>query len=113
MSRPVLTTHVLDTSSGKPARDLFVELYKQKDDKWTLWHNTITSADGRIQFPFSSEVVGAATYKLKFNVADYYKQNNKETIYPYVEIVFKTTEGEHYHIPLILSPYSYSTYRGS
>ncbi|XP_046972409.1 uncharacterized protein LOC124539156 [Vanessa cardui] len=98
---------------GRPAAGMFVELYKKKDNGWTLWHNTVTSSDGRIQFPFSKESMAEGTYKLKFNVEDHYTRSNQETLYPYVEIVFKTKEDEHYHIPLLLSPYGYSTYRGS
>ncbi|XP_028163878.1 5-hydroxyisourate hydrolase [Ostrinia furnacalis] len=113
MSRPILSTHVLDTSSGRPAAGLFVELYKQKEEKWALWHSTMTNSDGRIQFPFSNDSMSEGTYKLMFKVGDYYKCNDKETFYPYVEIVFKTKQGEHYHVPLLLSPYGYSTYRGS
>ncbi|CAH2057997.1 unnamed protein product, partial [Iphiclides podalirius] len=113
MSRPVLSTHVLDTSSGTPAVGLFVELYKKRGDAWTLWHSTATSGDGRVQFPFSMESMAAGTYKLNFNVEDYYKKTEKTTLYPFVEIVFNTVEGAHYHIPLLLSPYGYTTYRGS
>ncbi|CAH0715135.1 unnamed protein product, partial [Brenthis ino] len=113
MSRPVLSTHVLDTSTGKPGVGIFVELYKKRGDSWTQWHNTVTSSDGRIQFPFSKESMSEGTYKLKFNIEDYYKRNDQETLYPYVEIVFNTKEDQHYHIPLLLSPYGYSTYRGS
>lgn len=87
MSRPVLTTHVLDTSTGQPGVGIFVELYKKRsDDGWTQWHNTVTSSDGRIQFPFSKESMSEGTYKLKFNIEDYYKRTNQETLYPYVEV---------------------------
>ncbi|VVC92690.1 unnamed protein product [Leptidea sinapis] len=113
MSRPVLSTHALDVSTGKPVYGLFVELYKKKDDSWIMWHNTVTSSDGRVQFPFTKDSMSAGVYKLKFKVEDYYKQWNKETLYPFVEIVFTTKEDEHYHIPLLLSPFGYSTYRGS
>ncbi|KAG6451711.1 hypothetical protein O3G_MSEX007320, partial [Manduca sexta] len=85
MSRAVLSTHVLDTSTGTPAVGLFVELYKKKDSSWTLWHNTVTTGDGRVQFPFSQDSMAPGTYKLKFNTADYYKSVDKETLYPYVE----------------------------
>ncbi|XP_014365761.2 probable 5-hydroxyisourate hydrolase R09H10.3 [Papilio machaon] len=113
MSRQVLSTHVLDTTSGSPAVGLFVDLYKQRDESWTLWHSTTTSGDGRVQFPFSQDSMAPGTYKLKFNVEDYFKKNDKTTLYPFVEIVFKVSEGAHYHIPLLLSPYGYTTYRGS
>ncbi|XP_037967108.2 5-hydroxyisourate hydrolase isoform X1 [Plutella xylostella] len=113
MSRLVLSTHVLDTSTGKPAVGVFVELYKDKEPNWVQWHNTATNTDGRIQFPFSKDSMAEGTYKLKFNVGEYYERNGKESLYPYVEIVFKVKDGEHYHIPLLLTPFGYSTYRGS
>ncbi|RVE42046.1 hypothetical protein evm_013304 [Chilo suppressalis] len=113
MSNIVLSSHVLDTASGKPAVGLFVELYKRKDNNWLLWHNTMTNSDGRIRFPFTEDSMGAGIYKLHFNVGDYFQGMDKETFYPYVEIVFKIKQGEHYHVPLLLSPFGYSTYRGS
>lgn len=113
MSSTVLSSHVLDTSTGRPAAGLFVQLYKNKEDSWMLWHNTATNADGRIVFPFTKDSMDAGTYKLVFNVEHYYKASEKETIYPSVEIIFKTEEDQHYHIPLLLSPYGYTTYRGS
>ncbi|CAB3225675.1 unnamed protein product [Arctia plantaginis] len=113
MSRPVLSTHVLDTSTGTPAAGVYVELHKKFGSSWTLWHNTATSTDGRVVFPFTNDTMAEGTYKLLFKVGDYYKTLDKETLYPYVEITFNTKEGQHYHIPLLLSPYGYSTYRGS
>ncbi|KAL4709614.1 hypothetical protein ACJJTC_007345 [Scirpophaga incertulas] len=113
MSRPILSSHVLDTSTGRPAAGLSVELYKKKDENWVIWHSTMTNSDGRIMFPFSKDSMAEGTYKLHFKVDDYFKSMDKETFYPFVEIFFKTKEGEHYHVPLLLSPYGYSTYRGS
>lgn len=113
MSRPVLSTHVLDTSNGKPAAGLFVELHKKKDNSWTLWHNTMTTSDGRALFPFTQESMAEGTYKLMFKVGDYYKMHDTDTLYPHVEITFNTKDGQHYHIPLLLSPFGYTTYRGS
>lgn len=81
-----LSTHVLDTSIGRPAAGLFVELYKQKSSEWILWHNTVTSTDGRIQFPFTEDSLQAATYKLKFNIEQHYKKCNVDTLYPYIEV---------------------------
>jgi 5-hydroxyisourate hydrolase len=86
MSRPILSSHVLDTSNGRPAAGLFVELYKKKDDKWVLWHNTMTNSDGRMLFPFTSDSMEEGTYKLYFKVGDYFKCMDKETFYPYVEV---------------------------
>lgn len=84
MSRAVLSSHILDTSTGKPASGVRVELYK-KESSWTLWHNTATNADGRILFPFSKDSMAAGTYKLVFKVEDYYRTLNTDTLYPYVE----------------------------
>lgn len=87
MSRPVLSTHVLDTSTGVPAANVFVELHKQRDgDSWTQWHSAMTSRDGRVQFPFTKESMGPGTYKLRFNIGEYYEKLGKETIYHFVEV---------------------------
>lgn len=86
MPRPVLSTHVLDTSTGQPASGLYVELFKNKGNSWTLWHSTMTTSDGRIQFPFSNDSMAEGTYKLLFKVGDYYKMIDKETLYPIVEV---------------------------
>ncbi|KAJ0171715.1 hypothetical protein K1T71_012478 [Dendrolimus kikuchii] len=113
MSRPVLSTHALDISTGTPVAGLFVELYKQKTDSWVLWHNTATNSDGRIQFPFSNDSMSEGIYKLVFKTGDHYKNLEIKTLYPFIEITFEIKDGEHYHIPLLLSPFGYSTYRGS
>lgn len=87
MSRPVLSTHVLDTAVGSPAVGVYVELFKQQNpESWTQWHITTTSSDGRAVFPFSKEYMAPGTYKLKFNVGTYYKTLGKKTIYDYVEV---------------------------
>ncbi|XP_031767139.2 uncharacterized protein LOC113509360 [Galleria mellonella] len=98
---------------GRPAARLFVDLFKKKDNSWAAWNSTMTNADGRIQFPFTKESMPEGTYKLHFKVGDYYKTTGQETLYPFVEIPFETKEDEHYHIALLLSPYGYTTYRGS
>lgn len=113
MSKPKLSTHVLDTCTGEPAAALVAELYKQRNDQWIQWHSGVTTGDGRIQFPFSEESLPAAVYKLKFNVEDYFKRHGADTFYPYIEVVFKVESGRHYHVPLLLSQYGYSTYKGS
>lgn len=87
MSRPVLSTHVLDTAVGSPAGGVFIELFKQHNqESWTQWHSTVTSRDGRALFPFSKESMAPGMYKLKFDVGTYYKTLGKKTIYDYVEV---------------------------
>lgn len=88
MSRPILSSHVLDTSTGSPAVGLYVELYKKKDNNWVLWHNTTTNRDGRIQFPFTKDSMSEGCYKLVFKIEHYYKESGKDTLYPYVEVSF-------------------------
>ncbi|XP_059056074.1 uncharacterized protein LOC131849957 [Achroia grisella] len=98
---------------GRPASKLYVDLFKKKDNIWTAWHSTVTNTDGRILFPFTKDSMPEGTYKLHFKVGDYYKTAGKETLYPYVEVPFETKNNQHYHIALLLSPFGYTTYRGS
>lgn len=86
MSRPILSSHILDTSTGRPAAGVFVELHKKRDSSWTLWHNTTTNSDGRIQFPFTKDSMAEGTYKLVFNIEEYYKRTETDSIYPYIEV---------------------------
>lgn len=86
MSRPILSTHVLDTAVGSPAVGVLVELFKQRQDSWIQWHSSATSGDGRVQFPFSKESMAPGMYKLRFDVGTYYKSIGKKTIYHYVEV---------------------------
>lgn len=117
MSR--LTTHVLNTSSGTPARDMTLRLYEYVDGKRTLLKETKTNHDGRCDSPL---LEGAAfrcgTYELEFDVAGYFSIQNiplsKPPFLTVVPIRFSIAEeSSHYHVPLLVSPWSYSTYRGS
>ena len=111
-----ISTHVLDTARGKPAEDLAVRLEKQKNaDEWTLVHSTRTDRDGRCaQLLAENQVLLAGKYRISFDTADYFHAQEIEGLYPVVEITFQVREGEtHFHIPLLLSPNGYTTYRGS
>ncbi|XP_074660479.1 5-hydroxyisourate hydrolase-like [Tubulanus polymorphus] len=115
MSNP-LTTHVLDTSIGKPANDLPIKLfYDTPNIGWKLLSEGKTNSDGRLPNLITDPgTFVKGTYKLYFDTASYFKQQNITGFYPYVDIVFEiTSPGEHYHVPLLLNPYGYSTYRGS
>jgi 5-hydroxyisourate hydrolase len=109
-----LTTHILDTTQGKPAAGVQIVLYQQQETGWKEIVRGITNQDGRIMdwLP-KEEVLAAGLYKLKFETGAYYKQLMLPSFYPFVEVVFSIIDGSHYHVPLLLNPFGYSTYRGS
>jgi 5-hydroxyisourate hydrolase len=109
-----LTTHILDTTRGKPAQGVSIVLYSQHEDSWQELSQGITNQDGRITdlLP-KDELLAFGTYKLKFLTQEYFDQLGTTTFYPFVEIVFSVQTQEHYHVPLLLNPFGYSTYRGS
>lgn len=110
-----ITTHVLDTSEGKPAVGVSIELFEQKDGRWSSLAKGITNADGRVAELLSEDkVLDAGLYKMNFNTGDYFIAKKTQGFYPYVDIVFELEgDGSHYHIPLLLTAFGYSTYRGS
>ena len=108
-----ITTHILDTTRGKPAEGVSVVLYQQHRE-WTEIARGITNSDGRIGDLLPKEtVLPTGTYKLRFETGAYFEQLASSTFYPFVEITFTVTTGEHYHVPLLLNPFGYATYRGS
>jgi len=109
-----ITTHVLDTSKGKPAEGITIILYRGENDQWTEIARGATNADGRLSTLLDEEsTLQIGIYKLRFETKDYFDSKQIPTFYPYVEIDFDVQTNEHYHIPLLLSPFGYSTYRGS
>jgi len=109
-----LTTHILDTTLGKPAAGVQIVLYQQQEADWKEIVRGVTNQDGRITDWLPKEdLLPAGLYKLKFETGDYYKQLMIASFYPFVEVVFSITDDAHYHVPLLLNPYGYSTYRGS
>jgi 5-hydroxyisourate hydrolase len=108
----MITSHVLNISSGKPAEGVEALLFFNENNNWLEVTKSKTNSDGRIQEWLSKEPV-AGVYKIRFETKNYFDKNSISTFYPYVEIVFEIKSNEHYHIPLLLSPYGYSTYRGS
>lgn len=110
-----ITTHILDTSVGKPAADVPVFLDFQDHGEWQRIGSGRTDADGRVKtlVPAEHELV-KGVYRLEFSVADYFNANQVKSFYPYVKIVFSLEDtSSHYHVPLLLNPFGYSTYRGS
>lgn len=105
-----ITTHVLDTAKGKPAADVAVTLEMRRDDgSWEPVGSGQTDADGRLRTLTEGVELRHATYRLTFATAAY-----NQGFFPEVTIVFAVENpAQHYHVPLLLSPYGYSTYRGS
>ncbi|MFT3998686.1 MAG: hydroxyisourate hydrolase [Rhizobium sp.] len=111
-----LTTHVLDTALGKPAQGLRIDLYRIDGEAPQLLTSTETNDDGRCDAPLlSGETMKAGTYELRFHAGDYLGRASEAPMFlDIIPIRFGLAdEGAHYHVPLLLSPYSYSTYRGS
>jgi 5-hydroxyisourate hydrolase len=107
-----ITTHVLDTSRGKPAAGVGVTLERRTDDNWKLVGRGETDNDGRLK-TLASEVQ-AGVYRLTFDTATYFRERHIESFFPETTIVFEVRDAaQHYHVPLLLSPFGYSTYRGS
>ena len=104
-----VSTHILDTSLGRPAAGVAVELSADAE----AIASGVTDADGRVGELWDG-VLDAGVYRLTFAVADYFRQTDREAFYPSVVIDFTVAYGEqHYHVPLLLSPFGFSTYRGS
>ena len=109
-----LTTHVLDTSIGRPGKNIAVKLLQQVDDNWQGIAQGITNEDGRIADLLPKErLLVYGNYKLVFQTGDYFAANNVKGFYPAVEIQFTVFDDAHYHVPLLINPFGYSTYRGS
>lgn len=109
-----ITTHVLDTSRGRPAAGIEVKLAQFNDGRWQTIGRGTTNADGRITDLLEAGTLSIGMYKITFETAAYFSNQNTVGFYPYVPIVFEITAvDEHYHVPLLLNPYGYSTYRGS
>jgi len=113
--RSPITVHVLDTSRGKPAAGLAVVLEQGDGKEWRELAKGKTDADGRIEtFLPKSKPVVAGIYRVTFESGDYFAERKTRTFYPRIIIIFEVVDPkEHYHVPLLLSPFGYSTYRGS
>ena len=114
-----LTTHILDTTKGKPASGVTIFLFEQDpvDPVTVGWRQIAigsTDEDGRISNLLNEGVIlESGTYKMKFETKEYFEKQGLQTFYPFVEITFIISGSEHYHVPLLLNPFGYSTYRGS
>ena len=110
-----ITTHVLDIAAGRPAAGLAVVLERMETDgRWLTVADGVTNEDGRLSEWAVPTPVALTRYRLTFAVGDYFKQRSIATFYPEVVVEFQAASpDERYHVPLLLSPFGYSTYRGS
>ena len=106
-----ITTHILDTALGRPAAGVGVRLEKFDEDSWLLLAESATDADGRCRNLCAEASPGL--YRLTFSTAAYFHQQQRSSIYPEIDITFECRGDAHYHLPLLLSDNSYTTYRGS
>ncbi len=112
--RSPITTHVLDTSLGIPAIGISARLEYSFDEGWQAIASGATNADGRITDWLPPGPATAGSYRIEFDTQRYFHQSGTETFFPKVVIEFAITDTDrHYHVPLLLSPFGYSTYRGS
>lgn len=109
-----ISTHVLDVSVGRPAANVAVTLEIQNGSSWDQLGNGKTDNDGRLKGLLGERKLETAMYRLTFATDEYFGSRKVEFLYPQVTITFDVRDArQHYHIPLLLSPFGYSTYRGS
>jgi 5-hydroxyisourate hydrolase len=109
-----ITSHVLDTSLGKPAAAVNVSLAVLEDGAFVELGRGVTDRDGRVKQLLGSSALTVGLYRLRFETGAHYRATGRDSFYEHIEIQFHVTDAsQHYHVPLLLSPFGYSTYRGS
>jgi 5-hydroxyisourate hydrolase len=109
-----ITTHVLDTSLGRPVVGLEVELQLKAGSGWKALGTGLTDANGRCIALLGEQMLEVGVYRLLFRVAPYFQEHHVESFYSEIPIIFEVRDANaHYHVPLLISPFGYSTYRGS
>ncbi len=109
-----ITTHVLDTAVGKPAKGIAVTLERQDKKQWKTIGKGKTDADGRLKTLMKEGSLTAGFYRLTFDAGPYFRRHNVQAFYKQIPIQFQIHGSEqHFHVPLLLNPFGYSTYRGS
>ncbi|EMI5489349.1 hydroxyisourate hydrolase [Providencia stuartii] len=112
----ILSVHILNQQTGKPASNVEVTLEKKQSNTWVRLNSEKTDNDGRIKsiWPDNTETPTVGDYRVVFKTGEYFKEQGKESFFPEIPVEFHINNvNEHYHIPLLLSQYGYSTYRGS
>lgn len=114
LSTQGLSTHVLDTATGRPASGVPLVLFRQTDGAWAEIGRGDTDADGRCKTLLGEMSLASGMYRLRFGIAAYFARSGLTPLYPYVDVVFNVTDpAQHYHIPLLVTANGYTTYRGS
>lgn len=111
-----LSSHILDVTQGQPARNVKISLSKQqKNGNWKAIDSKNTDENGRITdfLKVTQGVNHHGVYKLTYFVEPYFTKLNQKSFYPFIEVVFAIKDDNHYHVPITLSPFGYSTYRGN
>ncbi len=108
-----VTTHVLDSSIGQPAVGVTVLLHRADDEGWTLVARAATDENGRVA-ELGPEMLSLGRYRLRFGTGDYFASRGVRTFYPQVSVEFELADAEaHYHVPLLVGPFHFTTYRGT
>lgn len=110
-----ITTHVLDTGCGRPAQGIEVALSRRDADAWQGLGASKTDADGRASDLLAEcHELEAGIYRLRFEVGAYFARQTKQSFYPHVDLVFEVADAsQHFHVPLLLGAFGFTTYRGS
>ena len=110
-----ISTHILDTVRGRPAAAIPVTLEERRGDTWVVIGSAESDADGRVRslVPAGREI-SPGTHRLRFDLFDYTLTQDRPAFFPWVEVTFRIEDpSEHYHVPLLLSAFGYTTYRGT
>jgi 5-hydroxyisourate hydrolase len=110
----MITTHVLDLAKGGPARGVSVRLEEERTGEWTLVGQGVTDEKGRLATLTVGRASAPGTYRLTFDLARYHREHGLEPFFPEATVTFHVRDAsDHYHVPLLISPFGYSTYRGT
>lgn len=110
-----LSVHVLNIQNGLPSPDVTVTLERKTDGQWEMLNEGVTNEQGRISALYpEGEKLETGTYRVVFETGEWFEKHDIETFFPEIPVVFSMDGNlEHYHVPMLLSPYGYSTYRGN
>lgn len=111
-----LSSHILDINIGQPVSNVTIGLYKHlENDEWVLIDKKLTDNNGRVNnfLENKNDFSNRGIFKLRFETKPYFVKQNKKTFYPFVEVVFEIQDDNHYHVPITLTSFGYSTYRGN